>query len=58
MAKLGNISFNPDVLKKRKWSEFKKLYIPKFFKNDIESYLAYRDLTGKKVAGMERKLLK
>ncbi len=56
MLRLGNISFNSDFVKSLKWTEFKSRFIPKFFKDDLEAYLFYRDLTGKKVAGMERKV--
>ena len=55
MSKFGDISFNPAYLDTVKWTDFKRKY-KRLGKDDIEVYLVFRDLTGRKVAGMERKL--
>lgn len=53
-------SFNPDYLKTVKWSEWKKLCIESSVmaigNDELEIYKLYRYYTGRKVAGMERKL--
>ena len=55
---LAKTSFNQNWLKKASWTEFKSIYAGSPIigaKNDAELYEAYKYLTGRKVASMERK---
>ena len=59
--RIGKTSFNQAWLKSCSWTEFKSIYAGSSLigaKNDLELYEAFKFLTGKKVAGMERKLNK
>ncbi len=55
----GKTSFNQDWLKTCSWTEFKGIYAGSPIigaKTDAELYEAFKHLTGRKVAGMERKV--